>query len=177
MIKKIFNSIYKYRKIIFALYFIVLIAVLIFKFPTFMVVEQIKARLHGNQPLVLEPQFVPFRTIKLYYRSAASPTDWFVKNLSVNILMFIPFGFLVSLKYNHRNKHCFRIFMYTTITSLLLSVTVETLQYLTNIGRADVDDIILNVLGGVIGIILFFVIAIIGKVNKEEINEVKNEKK
>jgi len=62
-----------------------------------------------------------------------------------NILMFIPFGFFLPLVWDRAKK------WYVTIgIALLFSVCVEVIQFF--IGRAaDIDDVILNTLGGIIG--------------------------
>ena len=42
-----------------------------------------------------------------------------------------------------------------TIMIALISLVVEILQYIFALGVADIDDLILNTIGGFIGIILF----------------------
>lgn len=72
----------------------------------------------------------------------------FIKNVLGNILLFIPLGFFISY-YLNSNK---LIWPFIVIT--LSSITIETTQL--KIGRVfDVDDIILNVSGGVLGYLLF----------------------
>ncbi len=70
-------------------------------------------------------------------------------NLAGNILIFIPFGFFDPMTSKHRN-----IFA-TTIGAFLLSLLIETIQFFTKVGRFDVDDLLLNTIGGVIGYIIF----------------------
>jgi glycopeptide antibiotics resistance protein len=75
-------------------------------------------------------------------------SELFIYNVVGNILLFIPFGYFVSRYAN--SKKCFQIFL----VSLLTSVTIETVQL--KIGRTfDVDDILLNVLGGILGYYLY----------------------
>ena len=69
-------------------------------------------------------------------------------NVVGNILAFVIFGLIVSSYI--KPKTCLAPFL----TSLVVSTTVEFVQL--NIGRSfDVDDIILNVLGGIIGYLLY----------------------
>ena len=87
---------------------------------------------------------MPFREILRYNVG----TSGFYKQVVGNILLFVPFGFFVS-------SYC-RIKGLGTITlvSLLSSLTIEVVQHY--IGRSfDVDDIILNVVGGIIGFLIF----------------------
>lgn len=68
----------------------------------------------------------------------------------MNIAMYVPIGFLLP--------GCFRIFKKfknTVLTVLVCSVGIELLQYLFSIGYSDIDDILNNVLGTVIGYSLY----------------------
>ena len=72
----------------------------------------------------------------------------FIKNILGSIMLFMPYGFLPSYILKNRKISI------TFILSLIVSVTIEVVQYY--IGRVfDIDDIILNVLGGIIGGLLF----------------------
>ncbi len=88
--------------------------------------------------------YVPFKEIFRYSIGSRK----FIKNILGNIMLFIPYGFLSS--YLLKNKKI----SVTFILCLISSVTIEVVQYY--IGRVfDIDDIILNVSGGIIGGLLF----------------------
>ena len=88
--------------------------------------------------------FVPFQEIFRYDIG----TDKFMKNVMGNILLFIPYGFLSS--YYLDNKK----FSVITILTVITTLTIETVQYY--IGRVfDIDDIILNLLGSIVGFLIF----------------------
>lgn len=88
--------------------------------------------------------YVPFKEIFRY----SIGSHKFIKNIMGNILLFIPYGFLSSYILNNKKISV------TFILSLIVSLTIEVVQYY--IGRVfDIDDIILNVLGGIIGGLLF----------------------
>lgn len=70
------------------------------------------------------------------------------KDLFGNIILFIPFAFFLVLVFQVKMQR--RIFL----LALLTSFTVELIQFLLSIGVADIDDIILNLLGTIIGILL-----------------------
>lgn len=73
-------------------------------------------------------------------------------NIFGNIIAFIPFG--IYLPYTLESKLGFiSTFLYT----FSLSLTIELVQLITKVGSCDVDDIILNALGGVIGYILWYI--------------------
>ena len=88
--------------------------------------------------------FTPFREIFRYQLFSAS----FMKNVVGNLIMFLPYGFFISYFLKLDKKRV--IF----ILSLIVSFTIEITQLI--IGRVfDVDDILLNVLGGLLGYFLF----------------------
>ena len=69
--------------------------------------------------------------------------------LVLNILMFVPFGLLLPMVFP-RLRACWK----TLLAALGITVLIEVLQYFT--GRsADIDDVIMNVLGAVMGYGLF----------------------
>lgn len=93
--------------------------------------------------------FVPFKTIANYLFLANDINfNIRVQNLMGNIIGFIPFGFMVSLwsgKFQSMKK--------IGIATFGLSLTYELLQLVFRFGSFDVDDLILNTIGGMIGYI------------------------
>ena len=89
--------------------------------------------------------FVPFREIFRYQFGSRL----FLKNVIGNISLFIPFGLFSS--YYLKFKKPFIIILLTFIASF----SIETVQM--TIGRVfDVDDIILNVIGGTVGFYIYY---------------------
>ncbi|MDD2434963.1 MAG: VanZ family protein [Bacilli bacterium] len=87
---------------------------------------------------------VPFKEILRYDIGSFK----FFKNVIGNMLLFIPFGFFISY-FIKVTKTRYIIFL-----TLLASITIETTQYM--IGRVfDVDDIFLNLLGGLAGYYIY----------------------
>ena len=72
-------------------------------------------------------------------------------NLFGNILIFMPFGFFISMASSSSS------FFMALFNSLGLSLCVEVLQLVTRVGSFDVDDILLNTIGGVLGYIVFVI--------------------
>ncbi len=72
----------------------------------------------------------------------------FYRNIVGNILMFVPFGFFTSYYLKLEKKRT--IFC----LALIVSVVIELIQL--KIGRAfDVDDIVLNIVGSLLGYFLY----------------------
>jgi glycopeptide antibiotics resistance protein len=68
--------------------------------------------------------------------------------LGFNILLFIPFGFFMAWEISSFNLARRTLFIGTS-----LSIVVEILQFLLPIGRiANVDDVILNTIGTLMGL-------------------------
>ncbi len=91
----------------------------------------------------------PFCEIKRYI-IYADKLGWEIValNLLGNIFVFLPFGFLVpSLWPSDDKRHPIALLLLT----MLFSVMVELLQFVTGVGAADVDDVILNTIGGCLG--------------------------
>ena len=96
--------------------------------------------------------WMPFREILRYDFG----TNEFYRQVIGNIILFIPFGYFAT--YYSKLSKIRHIFFVTFITSS----TIEIVQRF--IGRSfDVDDIILNVIGGIIGFLLFIGIDAIRK--------------
>ncbi len=69
-------------------------------------------------------------------------------NLLGNIMIFIPLGVYVTLF--HKRKEIWR----NTLLVAAVSAVVEILQFITMFGIGDIDDVILNTVGGLLGVLL-----------------------
>lgn len=89
--------------------------------------------------------FIPFREMLRYNIGS----HLFVKNVLGNMLMFLPYGFFVSLYLKNKKPWL------TLILTFVASFSIELVQMV--IGRVfDIDDILLNLLGGYLGYLLYF---------------------
>ncbi|OPX46269.1 VanZ like family protein [Ruminiclostridium hungatei] len=92
---------------------------------------------------------IPFSTI-MQYLTGYMTTRSVIINLLGNIIAFMPMGFLLPLAFTS-----VRSFRRVLIISCLSTALVEITQYLTRSGISDIDDILLNVVGGILGYFLF----------------------
>lgn len=100
---------------------------------------------------------MPFAEIKRFYTKVRD-TNYlmFFINIIGNVVLFVPFGFLFSLIYSKGGlKHQKKILWVTLLVSILLCLLIELLQLVTKVGVFDVDDIIMNTTGTLIGYIVF----------------------
>lgn len=92
---------------------------------------------------------MPFVTIYRYIVSSNNP-GLALMNLAGNIIAFMPFGLLLPMVL--KNQMHF-LFIFCCIFST--SISIEIIQYILGVGVTDIDDIILNVIGGMLGYCLF----------------------
>lgn len=71
----------------------------------------------------------------------------FYTNLFGNLLLFLPFSFVCMLVFRIDSRK-------TVFYAFFFSLSIELLQYLLKKGVADVDDIILNVAGAFVGMLV-----------------------
>jgi glycopeptide antibiotics resistance protein len=103
----------------------------------------------------------PFHTIRLFSSDRVS-SEYSYMNIGGNIIGFIPLGILLPLVFPFAKKW-WRLVLLVFGISLLF----ETFQLYTGIGVFDVDDLILNTCGGLIGYIFY---AIARRLMREELN-------
>lgn len=90
---------------------------------------------------------IPFKEIFRYQIGSRL----FIKNILGNIFMFIPYGFMTGY-YLKLKKPYLAVFL-----TLILSISIESVQLV--IGRVfDIDDILLNLVGGLTGSYVYTVL-------------------
>ncbi|MDF9412482.1 VanZ family protein [Brevibacillus laterosporus] len=102
----------------------------------------------------LEINLVPLSTLSNYFFNYTNfNTKTLISNILLKMLVFVPIGVFVPLIFNK-----VRNFLPVITLVFFVSLASELLQLLLRIGFFDVDDIILNVLGGAIGLSIFKII-------------------
>lgn len=97
----------------------------------------------------------PFREIWRYIRYGnVLGTRAVLTNLVGNVIGFLPFGALVPLMFRGARK-----LWRTALLSFEISALVEVTQLIFHVGCFDVDDMILNTLGGVLGYLMFITLS------------------
>lgn len=79
-----------------------------------------------------------------------------------NVLLFIPFGFLMPLTSKKLSKY-----KWVFVSTLIISVCIEVCQYIFRCGKTEVDDVILNVAGASAGFLFYKIMKMIKKRNSE----------
>lgn len=130
-------------------YILLLIRLIIFKYPVPILrgimdewdVDMVKRG-------VYTANLVPFKTIKMYIKHYHSINGF--DNLFGNILAFVPFGIFVPAIFSKMSKSWFVL-----LHSFWLSLCIELFQLVTHFGEFDVDDILLNCFGAILGYLIY----------------------
>ncbi|MBY0097127.1 VanZ family protein [Mesobacillus maritimus] len=113
----------------------------------------------GRNEAFTEYNLVPFQTIMNYINATGYiNTSIVITNLAGNILAFMPLGFFLPLLFKRYLK--FRNTIFVVIAS---TFSVECLQYYFRVGSFDVDDLILNTVGGILGFGVFKLVSLVLK--------------
>jgi glycopeptide antibiotics resistance protein len=78
-------------------------------------------------------------------------------NVFGNIVTFIPLGIYFTLFRKDKRLSANMLFVFLT------SLSIEVIQFVFGLGASDIDDIILNCLGGLIGFLIYRVLALLLK--------------
>ncbi|MDF2942667.1 MAG: teicoplanin resistance protein VanZ [Herbinix sp.] len=117
---------------------------------------------HSQRASIRSINLIPFHSIMGYLSGSSDTIRRFAfGNVVGNIVIFIPLGIYLPL-FKKDKKLLVNLFLIFTV-----SLLVEIIQGLLGIGVSDIDDIILNCLGGVIGILVYkFLLFILRDENK-----------
>lgn len=70
------------------------------------------------------------------------------RSIALNILLYVPLGYLIPALLRGK-KHCYQ----KTIWMILaFSISTEIIQYFTHTGLCELDDMINNLIGGLVGL-------------------------
>jgi glycopeptide antibiotics resistance protein len=116
--------------VLFAVYALLLVSVILFKFP-------FDYQLESNGRVL---NLIPFAG------SFAGAHGFDIGDVLENVLIFVPLGIYISML---RTRWSFGR---TILTIAVTSVAFEVIQYIFAIGRSDITDVIDNTLGGLVGI-------------------------
>lgn len=94
---------------------------------------------------------VPFKEIGRFIRYHRTlGTGTVLLNIVGNVAAFVPFGIFLPVF----SARCRKVW-FTVFYSFELSLLVELLQLVTKVGSFDVDDLILNTIGGLVGFLIY----------------------
>jgi len=135
-------------KILFILYLLLVIKLLIFKYPY----AELKAIMDTWQSGVIwegldSANFTLFKTIKMYIHYAYKLNSF--ENLVGNVAVFLPFGYFLP-RVSRWANHWFMLLG----AAFFFSLGIELFQLFSAFGAFDVDDLLLNTTGALIGYLI-----------------------
>ena len=136
-------------RILFAVYFLILVWILLFKM-SFSIDELYKSRTIN---------LIPFMG------SVVVNGRIYINEIIDNILVFIPLGIYICML-----KEDWSILRKISV-GFFVSLGIEVLQFILAIGATDITDLIGNTLGGIIGIGVFYLFS---KLFKNKTNKIIN---
>lgn len=115
----------------------------------------------------LNSNIIPFQNIIVYLNgSDRFNLDIIINNTLGNVLIFLPLGLFLPILFKKYNR-----FSKVFICSILISFSMEVLQFILQIGQFDIDDIILNTIGCIIGYFVIIPTIKITILTKEFVNK------
>lgn len=137
----------KLIKILFSIYILFLILFVVLKFDGSFerIISLHNSIIENEKDGIRNINLIPFRSMSPYLKNI---TETFAfKNIAANIVVFIPLGFFIS---NKNSKNVFK----ALIICLGVILSIELIQLFFKIGFFDVDDIILNFIGSLLGVFI-----------------------
>lgn len=99
-----------------------------------------------------EINIIPFTSIFDFVLAGTATFKQVLTNILGNIVIFIPLGIMVPILFNKKK------FVNIVVIGGCISIFFELVQFILAIGVSDIDDVILNICGGVIGWFIYYVI-------------------
>lgn len=135
--------------ILLVIYLLFLVRVIIFKYPVPVLRGIMDEWELGNAKAgVATANLTLFKTIRMYIRYYDRLNGF--DNLFGNVLAFMPLGVLIPMAFPGMD-HWWEVLLH----SFWLSLCIELFQLVSHFGAFDVDDILLNTVGGVLGFAVF----------------------
>ena len=125
------------------LYFVVVFCMCISRFNIIMTL------IGGQLTRIDAINMVPFHSIRENLMYGHSPVSW---DMLYNMVMFVPFGIVYC--YYQKNFCIYKAIGLSFLTTLL----IEAAQFVFKTGVVDIDDLMINTMGSLVGIFLYIVL-------------------
>jgi len=107
--------------------------------------------------IVRNYNLIPFHTIKGYWSGSFGVSLYEATvNLFGNIFVFTPLGLYFQTFYSKK-------LLRNILLMLFIPIAVELLQFTFGVGALDIDDVILNFTGGMLGILIYKMLSLFMK--------------
>ena len=115
-----------------------------------------------NRMIIRSYNLIPFKTIWEYATGSEHALKAFAAgNIFGNIIVFIPYGLYLQVIKKHK------AFIKSLLIVLITTAAIELIQFTFGLGALDIDDVLLNCVGGIIGILGYkFLLKLLKKENR-----------
>ncbi|MFR3182029.1 MAG: VanZ family protein [Clostridia bacterium] len=135
-------------KILFIIYCLLLITILFFN-------NEYRVGIYEDTKIFSKEHFnstniIPFNTIIEYIKGLITNNinkKIVISNLGINLILFAPMGVFISILFKDKIKNIKQFIL----AMIIVLFSVEMLQFITLRGSMDIDDIILNITGAIVG--------------------------
>lgn len=144
------KSVKKCVAILFLLYLLALIYVLFLNNPRRGGLFLMEIKPFSKEHFEMFLNLVPFRTEIDYFKQLSEHsinTEIVVMNIGVNLILFLPMGMALPVLFDNKINKLWKVIIIVAV----IVIICEVIQFLTLRGSADVDDVILNTAGAVLG--------------------------
>lgn len=144
------KSVKKCVAILFLLYLLALIYVLFLNNPRRGGLFLMEIKPFSKEHFEMFLNLVPFRTEIDYFKQLSEHsinTGIVVMNIGVNLILFLPMGMALPVLFDNKINKLWKVIIIVAV----IVIICEVIQFLTLRGSADVDDVILNTAGAVLG--------------------------
>jgi glycopeptide antibiotics resistance protein len=100
---------------------------------------------------VVDDNLIPFRTLAIYWSNLGS--EFWLRNLFGNLLLLLPIGLLGPIALPGLGR-----WWRVALVALIYSATIELIQLAIPDRSADIDDVIVNVAGALIGYLMLLAV-------------------
>lgn len=134
---------------LFVAYLILLVRLIVLKYPPRMTGEILRIwSVDGFIRHLRTANVVPFHTIRRVLFHTRSPFE--TRTLVYNVIAFVPLGVFLPCLWKQARR------WYAVLAAgVMVSLALELVQLITLLGEADVDDLLLNAAGALVGYGLF----------------------
>ncbi len=110
----------------------------------------------SGRAVIRDYNFIPFKTVSGFlFTDSQAVSRFSFSNVAGNIMIFIPLGGFLPLLMRHKKIHIHLLVVFAS------SLAAELIQLIFGIGTCDIDDLILNTIGGIIGVFGYKLLTVI----------------
>ncbi|MBO3444961.1 VanZ family protein [Clostridium sp. CCUG 7971] len=136
--------------LLFLLYFLVLLLVTVFKYSAISFSNPLDKYVYNKYGVFGIINLIPFKETISTLTDNHVPIMMPIRNIVGNILLFIPLGLMIPILFEKYNKLS-KIFFLGFISSL----SIEVVQLFVGDNVSDIDDVIFNTTGAILGLLCY----------------------